>query len=326
MLFMLATLIGALTGILSGCASAHGATSRVTPTVPPTTPPTPATTVLPSDVSISCPDISASSPGAFLSCEYAGPDNTRMAFYLYVPQGYIGNDSGQQYPLVLILQGGGESANPQQTAAQNRALTINASYVTPWIATGGANVQTRWPSCVVVPQVVGANRYVNVPPTVSSYALATQPSASLQMAINTVALIQRRYLGIDANRLYITGISMGGFGVWDAIERWPTEFAAAVPVSGAGDPALASRIIHLPLWAFHGADDNRVPVAGSRTMIQTLRASGGTPCYTELAGMSHTIWPQVYGQTAHTNNLLYPWLFAQTKNGPLPGAPACGGA
>ncbi len=322
---MLASLIGALTSILSGCASAHGATSRVTPSVPPTMPPTPATIVLPSDVTISCSDISASGSDAFLSCQYAGPDNTQMAFYLYVPQGYTSGNPEQQYPLVLILQGGGERANPQQTAAQNRALAINASYVTPWVATGGANVQTRWPCFVVVPQVVGNNRYVNVSPTVSSYALASQPSASLQMAINIVALVQQRYPGIDANRLYITGISMGGFGVWDSIERWPTLFAAAIPVSGSGDPALASRIVRLPLWAFHGANDNRVPVAGSRTMIQALRAAGGTPCYTELAGMSHTIWPQVYGQTAQTDNPLYPWLFAQTKTGPLAGAPACGG-
>jgi len=130
-LFMLATLIGALAGILSGCASVHGATSRVTPTAPPTTPPTPATTVLPSDVTISCPDISASGPGAFLSCQYAGPDNSRMAFYLYVPQGYMASNPGQKYPLVLILQGGGERANPQQTAAQNRALTMSFASASP---------------------------------------------------------------------------------------------------------------------------------------------------------------------------------------------------
>src|SRR6185437_16900006 len=107
MLIMLASLLGALTSIVSGCASAHGATSRATPAVLPTTPPPSATTVLPSDVTISCP---ASAPGAFLSCQYAGPDNTQMAFYLYVPRGYTGSDSGQQYPLVLILQGGGERA------------------------------------------------------------------------------------------------------------------------------------------------------------------------------------------------------------------------
>ena len=117
-------------------------------------------------------------------------------------------------------------------------------------------------------------------PTVS-YALATQPSASLQMAINIVQLVQRHYAGIDANRRYITGISMGGFGVWDAIERWPTAFAAAVPVSGAGSPALAS-CSSSAIWAFHGAEDISVPPSGSSTMMQTIRAAGGTACYTEL--------------------------------------------
>jgi predicted peptidase len=252
-----------------------------------------------------------------------------MTFYLYVPQGYTPSDSSnlqQRYPLTLILHGGGERADPKKTAAQNRATVLNQEYIDVWgpgWPPGGKSVQASWPGFVVVPQVVGSNRWVNVPANVTSYALATQPTSSLQMAINIVALVQQKYPAVDANRLYITGISMGGFGVWDAIERWPTLFAAAVPVSGAGDPAAASRIAHLPLWDFHGAADTRVPVGGSRTMIQALRAAGGSPCYTEIPGLNHVIWPQVYGLPANTSNPLYPWLFAQQKNGPTPGAPAC---
>jgi predicted peptidase len=104
---------------------------------------------------------------------------------------------------------------------------------------------------------------------------------------------------------------MGAYGVWDAIERWPTYFAAAAPASGAGDPALAGELVDLPIWAFHGGADRVVPVSGSRDMIQAITAADGQPRYTEYAGSDHPIWHAVYGISDDPANPLYPWLFAQ---------------
>jgi predicted peptidase len=96
--------------------------------------------------------------------------------------------------------------------------------------------------------------------------------------------------------------------VWDAIERWPDYFAAAVPVAGAGDPSHAAELAHVPIWDFHGADDTNVPVSGSRAMIQAIQSAGGSPRYTEFVGATHTIWMQVYGDSA-----MLEWLFAQSN-------------
>lgn len=175
----------------------------------------------------------------------------------------------------------------------------------------------------MVPQVVSKNRWVNVPASQAPYQLQAQPASSLRMAVEIVELLQRQYTSIDANRLYLTGLSMGGFGVYDAIERWPTLFAAAVPISGAGDPTFAGRIAHVPLWDFHGAKDPVVPVKGSRDMIAALRAAGGTPCYTEFPTLGHSVWGQVYSLTTNANNALYPWLFAQRKGDQPPPSSSC---
>ena len=263
---------------------------------------------------ISCPSFPAGGSHSFLTCQYQGSGGERMTFYVYVPNGYR---STKSYPMVLILHGVDEAADPYQSAAVNRANLVEQEYVSVWgpgYPAGGPSVQSRWPCFVVVPQAVGSNRWVNAPSGVASYQLTPRPSQALQMAINITQLMDQRFASINPERLYVTGISMGAYGVWDTILRWPNLFAAAVPVSGAGDPALASRVAQLPIWDFHGGADNLVPVAGSQLMIQALRKAGGHPCYTQYPGQLHVIWNLVYGISRNSNNRLYPWLFAQAKN------------
>lgn len=248
-------------------------------------------------------DLSQSStkPG-FLTRSFTDARGASMTYYLSPPRNY---NPRQHYPLVLLLHGGGERGLSKNTPAQNRALLVNDSYVNYWSSNA---VQDRWPSFIVAPQVMNTNQWVNTPIDQGSYQLARQPTTSLQLARDIVDKLQQTYPDIDATRLYITGISMGGYGTWDAIERWPAYFAAAAPVSGAGDPALASRLTRLPIWAFHGGDDPTVPVSGSRQMIQAIHKAGGDPRYTEYAGAEHEIWMRVYSSTDFLT-----WLFAQRR-------------
>ncbi len=236
----------------------------------------------------------------YLTRTYTDKQDASMTYYLYVPRGY---NPRQSYPLVLLLHGGGERGETKSTLAQNRSLLLNDAYANVW---SSLTVQSRWPSFVVAPQIVGTNQWVNTPSDQGSYQLAPQPSVSLRLAKEIVDALQREYQGIDSNRLYITGLSMGGYGAWDAIERWPTYFAAAAPIAGAGDPTQASVLTHLPIWAFHGAEDMNVPVSGSRDMVQAIRAAGGQPSYTEYPQAGHDIWMQVY-----TSSDFLSWLFAQ---------------
>jgi len=142
-----------------------------------------------------------------------------------------------------------------------------------------------------------------------------QPSLPLALTKELLDDLQRQYSAIDSNRLYITGLSNGGYGTWDAIERWPTYFAAAAPIAGAGDPSKAAVLKNLPIWAFHGSADSTVPVSGSRDMIAAIRAQGGHPRYTEFTGQGHGVWPYVYSLGTSSLNVtgFFPWLFSQRK-------------
>ncbi|HEX5502880.1 MAG TPA: alpha/beta hydrolase-fold protein [Thermomicrobiales bacterium] len=254
----------------------------------------------------------------FVRRVYTDATGQSLTYYLHVPDGY---DPRRQYPLVLLLHGGGERASPAATPAENEALLLDQGYVRVWAA-GPADsplptVQSRWPSFVVVPQLMYPNQWVDVPTAHGPYRQAARPSDSLRLTKAILDTLQHRYPDIDPHRRYITGISLGGYGVWDAIERWPDYFAAAAPLCGAGDPAAAARLVGLPIWAFHGARDGIVPVAGSRAMIRAITAAGGHPRYTEYAATGHGIWNMVYasprrlGQTSP----FFTWLFAQRRPG-----------
>jgi predicted peptidase len=113
---------------------------------------------------------------------------------------------------------------------------------------------------------------------------------------------------IDVKRRYVTGLSRGAYGTWQFICTRPDMFAAAMPVSGAGDPKLAPKAVHVAVWAFHGAKDKNVPVSGSRDMIAAIKKAGGHPEYTEFPDEAHNIWDRVSKTPG-----LWDWLFAQKR-------------
>ena len=116
----------------------------------------------------------------------------------------------------------------------------------------------------------------------------------------------QKEFSIDATRLYVTGLSMGGYGTWDALQRYPDRFAAAVPICGGGDVKQAKKIAQIPIWAFHGDKDTAVPVERTRSMIAALKEAGGMPKYTEYPDVGHDSWTATYKDPA-----LHEWMFAQ---------------
>lgn len=237
-----------------------------------------------------------------------------LRYYLYVPAHY---NPAQKYPLVLLLHGGGERGSTTNTLTQNEHVLLDDPYAFVWsadyTASENPHIQEHWPCFVVVPQLNTGQNWVNVPVHKGSYIQLAQPSVGLLAAKELLDTLQKEYVGIDSHRLYITGLSLGGYGTWDAIERWPHYFAAAVPIAGAGDPSKAADLKDLPIWAFHGSGDTSVPVTGSRAMITAIQATGGNPSYTEFSNQGHSVWGWVYGFNG--GSLLvtnfYPWLFSQ---------------
>ena len=113
---------------------------------------------------------------------------------------------------------------------------------------------------------------------------------------------------VDARRVYLTGLSMGGYGTWELAARQPQRFAAVVPICGGGDERQASRLSALPIWAFHGAADNVVFPIRSQKMVDAIRAAGGKIQYTQYPGVGHNSWNQAY-----RSDELLKWLFAQRR-------------
>ena len=244
-----------------------------------------------------------------------------LVYYLYIPINY---NSQQKYPLVLLLHGDGEKINPKRTPAQNQTALLKQLYVRVWTSAYNApsnpQIQRRWPCFVVVPQITTSQQWINVSLhkgfyMQGFYVQKKQPALGLLMTMHLLDALQREYSGIDASRRYITGISSGAFGVWDAIERWPNYFAAAAPIAGAGDPTKAALLKKLPIWIFHGSRDNVVTVRGSRNMVAAIKKAGGMPLYTEFSGLKHGTWGDVYSLPGVPQPVItfFPWLFSQKR-------------
>jgi predicted peptidase len=204
--------------------------------------------------------------------------------------------AGAKYPLVIFLHGAGERGTDNKKQLVHGMNDFAAD-----------EIMAKHPAFVVAPQCPEGKRWVEVDWTLDSHQMPAQPSQPLSSMFELVdTLIKTK--PIDTKRIYITGLSMGGFGVWDAVQRRPELFAAAVPICGGGDPLLAKQIHFVPVWAFHGADDKTVKVSRSREMIEALRNVGEEPKYTEYKGVGHDSWTRTYKDPA-----LYEWLFAQRK-------------
>jgi predicted peptidase len=132
-------------------------------------------------------------------------------------------------------------------------------------------------------------------------------SEPLQLALDLVDSLVKE-LPIDADRVSVVGMSMGGFGAFDAAQRRPGFFTAIVPICGASDLSKAKDIAAVPVWAFHGDADTAVPVSGSREVIDALTKAGGKPKYTEYPKTAHNSWSPAFAEKDFWN-----WIFAQSR-------------
>jgi predicted peptidase len=113
---------------------------------------------------------------------------------------------------------------------------------------------------------------------------------------------------VDAERMYLTGKSMGGFGTWSLAMTYPDLFAAIAPICGGGVPEDVRRLGRLPVWAFHGADDPFVPVEQGQRMVDALRGSGGDVKFTIYPGVGHDAWTRTY-----ENPDLFRWFLLHSR-------------
>lgn len=228
-------------------------------------------------------------------------DKDTLPFNILMPAKYSSqietnheSDEVLLYPLVIFLHGAGERGK------DNEIQTIHIKGL--FLDSGNLK---KYPAFVVAPQCPTGKRWVETSWKVSKHIMPDKPSISVVMTMKLIDSLLKE-LPIDRNRIYVIGLSMGGFGTWDLICRYPEKFAAAIPVCGGGDMSMAQKIKNKPIWAFHGSNDKIVKVILTRNMINSMIQAGGKPKYTEYNGVGHDSWVKAFKE-----KYLLDWLFKQ---------------
>ncbi len=232
----------------------------------------------------------------FEAREFSSADGAKLQYRLLQPTKI---EPGKKYPLVVFLHGAGERG------ADNKAQLKNGVG-----AFAKADSREKFPCFVFAPQCPKDKKWVEMDWSGATGTAPADPGPTGRLVLAAVEALAKEF-GTDPDRLYITGLSMGGFGTWDFITRFPEKFAAAIPVCGGGDKTKAAAAKPVPVWAFHGIEDKVVLPVRSQEMIAGLRAAGGIAALTEYPGVAHDSWTMAYSEP----NLL-PWLFAQRRGQP----------
>lgn len=235
----------------------------------------------------------------FQAKTYADSIGNKLHYRLLKPANY---DSTKSYPLVLFLHGAGERGNDNFSQLK-------------WGVYHFAEPEMReqYPAFVVAPQVPKGESWAGIrlkqDSTSHNHPLRTEPTRPMQLTMELLDKLQSRY-SIDESRLYVTGLSMGGFGTFDIVERNPHKFAAEIPVSGGGDISRAYFLKDLPIWVFHGAQDEIVSPKYSQSMVSAIQIAGGIPGFTLYPDKGHIgAWVEAYNDPN-----LYKWLFSQDRD------------
>jgi predicted peptidase len=230
----------------------------------------------------------------------------RMPYRLYVPENMR---SGQKYPLVVFLHGGGERGDDNE-----KTLTANQGG-TVWAL---PEEQAKRPAFVLVPQARavwnGGFGVTRNPNNEIFLGKVFNQAEDTQTAHKLLMKVLQDHPQIDTSRLYATGLSQGGFGVWAWNLTHPDLFAAVVPIAGGADPKEVAALRNKPIWVFHAAADPVIPVSYSQQSVQALRAAGSQVRYTEYPSdtyffpIAHFSWVP-----ALRNSEMREWLFQQKR-------------
>lgn len=215
-----------------------------------------------------------------------------LPYRLLTPQDY---QATRKYPLVLFFHGAGERGTDNQAQLKHGTKLFLKS-----------ENRAQFPCFVLVPQCPANQQWVDMPWGADSGTRPEQPSAAMKLALEALDRVIAEF-SVDTNRLYVTGLSMGGYATWDCLTRFPQRFAAAAPVCGGGDEkTVTAAAARVPVWAFHSEDDGVVKVRRTRNMVQAMRDAGGQPKYFEYFFLGHGSWDKAYSESE-----LLSWMFSQ---------------
>lgn len=201
----------------------------------------------------------------------------RLNYLLFLPKGY-GSDPKQKWPLILFLHGMGERGDDLELVKKHG-----------------------------IPKIVEQKEdfpFIAVSPQCPAYSFWTAELESLNALLDEIVA---KY-AVDTDRIYLTGLSMGGYGTWALAMAYPERFAAIAPICGGGDPKNISVLKDVPAWVFHGAKDTLVPPEESEKMVNALKGAGGDVLFTLYPDADHDSWTVTYD-----NPELYEWFLKHSR-------------
>jgi len=210
-----------------------------------------------------------------------------LRYLLSLPTGYERSKT-KRWPLILFLHGAGERGDDLSLVRKHGLPRVVAERRVPGFE--------NFPFIAVSPQC----------PTDRWWSRETLALEALLEGIE-------QEFRVDPDRIYLTGLSMGGFGTFALAATLPDRFAAIVPICGGGSRTDARRLGHIPLWVFHGAKDETVPLRSSAEMVEAIARFGGSPRFTVYPDAKHDSWTETYD-----NPDLYHWLLSNIRKPPEP--------
>jgi predicted peptidase len=205
--------------------------------------------------------------------------SANINYLLYLPKDY--NSAGKPFPLLVFLHGAGERGDNLDQLKVHGIPKI-------------VETDSNFPFVVISPQCPADKWW-------------TDELEELKALIDNI----KENYNIDKSRVYLTGLSMGGFGTWSLAAKYPNDFAAIAPVCGGGEIRLAiAGRYKMPVWAFHGVKDDVIPIQRSQEMVDAIKKQGGNVKFTIYPELNHNCWDVTYD-----NQDLYKWFLEQKNNG-----------
>lgn len=231
-------------------------------------------------------------------CQWTSPNGT-LLYRKFTPE----LKPGEKYPLIIFLHGAGERGENNVTQVTGQDAFLNLIF---------GEEGAKYSAYLIAPQCPNGKKWCEVDwGKPDSHVTPEEPSYAMKLLHELLQEMKAKDQ-IDPNRIYVTGLSMGGYGTYDFIIRYPEEVAAAMPICGGADnEKLASmpELKNIPIWIFHGGADGVVKTQRSRNAFEALRKNGCDVQYTEFPGVGHNSWMPAY----HTKGVA-DWLFSQSKN------------
>lgn len=212
-------------------------------------------------------------PGTQVAAEFTADTGVKMRYWIYLPKDY---DAAKPTPLLLFLHGAGERGDN---------LELVKKHGPPKLISQGKD----FPFIVISPQCPTGQRW--------------DPKSLLAL----LDQVESKY-NVDKKRVYVTGLSMGGFGTWALAAAAPNRFAAIAPICGGGEKSAMAKIASVPIWVFHGAKDRVVPARRSEELVEELKRLGADVKFTVYPEAGHDSWTETYD-----NPKLYEWFLSHHR-------------